>query len=1848
MFKNFIKLLLLFTLSFSHFLYADEAIVEIHINDVTENESAGTMTFTISLSEAPIFPVSIDFSTLNGSALAGSDYIAKSDYLLFALGVSSRTFTIDLVNDADYEPTQKFYIDLSTSSSGYVSKYDGIGTITDDDIQSFELDRFNDKGVTETDNDQVIYMVAYFNQNTPAPLTLTYHTQDNSALAGSDYIGITDTIKISAGVDRVLIPVTIKGDYTPEVTKNFKVIINSISTGTITDNSATTTIHDDDTIKVNVDCSDINESNSGESNNIECKIFLDNHNKPYPAGEPDFTVDYTSQNGSSHTAMAGDDYTTVSGFVTFTEGDLEHIVNIPTIGDNEIEHDENVRLVLSGSSFIIGAGYSEAEIINDDGEYPGMGFGSNMNTTDFYVVEGNSSQRNLNFTFTLDAPAVAGASFDYYTEDVDTNESNDYVPVSTTYNIPEGDRNVTVSIKVNGDTDIEYNEIFNLRITNEQHLRVYGHTAKGHIINDDGSFPTLSCTNSVESIIEGDSGQKTLTYFFSLDKPIKSETSFDYDTWDDDEDDKDADSDDDKDSDGDDDDDNDNDNEDGDDQDYEIIPKTHYNIENNETEISIEVTINSDIKIESDEIFYLSLYNFTKNLNVDSSCRSIETTIVNDDGNLSEFSIEAPTLVFDEKDSNQTRVDFTIKLDAPAKQDGLSIEYLTIDGTAQEDDFDFDLIIPTTITFDTGEQNKTFSVYINGDTNIEPDESFFVKLQNPHNATLASRPNNQIEITITNDDAHSDEPFTCDNSMYLSSSIKRGTGETGKMWLHKIDTTHNPFAFNVVDDEGETKLYNALAYSDSGDENITNYIFGLYKKELLRLSRTGKVISLGNIDGLPDILSTKQLFAGAIYDGYYYISGPGQDYDKIFKIKLSDKTVTEITLDKAISLLDFSFTPNGKFLHGIIDGGELVKIDVSTGIVTNIGSAHTGYQFDSTFSDKNGRFFANDSKGNGFFEFDLTTGEKLFLSASQQASFNDGANCLKEALVFNDYGDAPIGYGQPRHTIANGIFMGNEVDHDINPFDTIDADGDDNNGVDDEDGITFVDGTDINGSYFDVNGTQELNIMVSKDAYLNAWLDFGIDGSFATAGDQIITAKALTAGTHTINFNIPENVVKNKLTYIRLRYSSTENLDFEENAVDGEVEDYVVQFGSAFQPLRGVFNIERTNSGSFPINTDARHAWYTQIVGRDFDYSIIFYEEDMSAEKIISNLTAKVELVDTESNTTLYERYFHFPSNSTESRFNISHIEHTAYDDDLSEQSHASLPSIPASKDVRFRISYEEDSDGNIIQTDCVGFTESDYKNCYNNLPSTHFQPTKDDFAIRPDYFHMIIYDGSSSRRVNTATDNNTSLRVSAGYDYNLSVTASTYNGNDATPAIGYTTNSVDRTLEFLDKSNSACPIKDDYNSTDNFIDGKNTNNLMEIKEVGEYKLNIIDNKWTEIDSINGDCDINKSTHSNSGNIKSGCNIVSPDINLSSYPDHFVLNLAIQNLPNSTHNGFIYMSEMNSTFNKVAIAYQGSIVAQNEDNETTQNFTNGYFAQNVTLELNATTISNRGVNTALETSDGSTVVNFARTIEFNNDGNITRELNSKLSNLSIINITSDKFTKEHNGTANIDIRYNINKNLSKTINPIQITFHNFDSKSINSNSISHGKETPPYIPTGNLNLGDSIRNFYFARVVSDLNSYPAINMNISPIVRTPLNVDIFCKTTINNYCADRKIMNNTNLTGTTREQIGWYLSAKHNHTVDGNVTNLQATPNIVTIIPNPINPITLTNGENGLVTETFINCSSPQSIIKITTSPALSFEPSQYVVNCSDKNASQWTGIGSTGNILKVRPKVNQTGKMNW
>jgi hypothetical protein len=90
---------------------------------------------------------------------------------------------------------------------------------------------------------------------------------------------------------------------------------------------------------------------------------------------------------------------------------------------------------------------------------------------------------------------------------------------------------------------------------------------------------------------------------------------------------------------------------------------------------------------------------------------------------------------------------FTVTLSAAS---GLTVttNYATANGTATAPS-DYTAIASTLLTFNPGDTSKTVSVTINGDVGFEPDETFFVNLSNPVNATISD---NQGLGTIQNDD----------------------------------------------------------------------------------------------------------------------------------------------------------------------------------------------------------------------------------------------------------------------------------------------------------------------------------------------------------------------------------------------------------------------------------------------------------------------------------------------------------------------------------------------------------------------------------------------------------------------------------------------------------------------------------------------------------------------------------------------------------------------------------------------------------------------------------------------------------------------------------------------------------------------------------------------------------------------------------------------------------------------------------------------------------------------------------------------------------------------------------------
>jgi hypothetical protein len=114
--------------------------------------------------------------------------------------------------------------------------------------------------------------------------------------------------------------------------------------------------------------------------------------------------------------------------------------------------------------------------------------------------------------------------------------------------------------------------------------------------------------------------------------------------------------------------------------------------------------------------------------------------------------ITPPTISMDnstgaEGNSGSTTRTFTVSLSGPAIN-GVHVDFATADGTATTADSDY-VARSGTLQFDAGETTRTIDVTVNGDTTIEPDETFAVSLSNPSGASIAGASGTG---TITNDD----------------------------------------------------------------------------------------------------------------------------------------------------------------------------------------------------------------------------------------------------------------------------------------------------------------------------------------------------------------------------------------------------------------------------------------------------------------------------------------------------------------------------------------------------------------------------------------------------------------------------------------------------------------------------------------------------------------------------------------------------------------------------------------------------------------------------------------------------------------------------------------------------------------------------------------------------------------------------------------------------------------------------------------------------------------------------------------------------------------------------------------
>ncbi len=678
----------------------DDPLPEVSIGDATVVEGdSGTVTatFDVTLDLPSGRPVTVDFATADGSATSPADFGAAAGTVSFAAGQTAKTVTVEVAGDAlDEADADTFTVNLTNPLQAALDDANGLGTIADDDA----LPALTIGDVTVTEGDAGTTNATF--QVTLAPLsgrlvTVQYATGNGTAVAPGDYTATTGSLSFQAGETTKTVTVPVNGDLLDEIDESFTVTLTSALNATLTDHQGAATITDDDGIpSLSVNDVTVTEGNGGSVN----AIFTVSLNA---ASGQTVTADFATTDG---TATAPADYVATTGSVSFAPGVTTRTVTVVVAGDALDEFDEWFTLGLSNATNATIGDEAGLGTITDNDPTP------NLSVNDIAVTEADEGTVEATFTVTLSAPAGRNVLVDYATQNGSAAQPGDYAAATGTLDFTAGETTRTVTVTVNSDLLDEINEQFSLVLANPTNAGLGDFSGTGTITDND-PLPELAISDV--TVAEGDAGTVDATFTVTLAPVSGRLVTVNYATA----------------------------------NGLGATAPADYTgasgtlqFAAGELTKTVTVTVNGDVLDEGDDTFVVNLSNALGATVTDHQGLG---TITDDDA--------TPTLAMNDVTVTEGNApgtisaNFTLALSAASGRN-VTVNYATA-GHSATSGSDF-VARSGSLTFTPGQTSQPLAITVNGDALDEIDETYFINLSAPTNATLAD---NQGAGTIIDDDA---------------------------------------------------------------------------------------------------------------------------------------------------------------------------------------------------------------------------------------------------------------------------------------------------------------------------------------------------------------------------------------------------------------------------------------------------------------------------------------------------------------------------------------------------------------------------------------------------------------------------------------------------------------------------------------------------------------------------------------------------------------------------------------------------------------------------------------------------------------------------------------------------------------------------------------------------------------------------------------------------------------------------------------------------------------------------------------------------------------------------------------
>ena len=479
---------------------------------VTEGASAS---YEVTLGSRPTAAVTVTVTVSAADAADAAKLSIAPERLVFEPARWSEAQEVRLTAKQDDDALADAPAELAHTASG--GGYEGVAgptvtvTIVEDDVPTLAM-----APAQASEQAARIAFAVTLSQASDEVVSVHYATSGDTATEGQDYTGASGTLRFPARTTAAqTIAVTVNDDSTDEDTEMFTVRLSNAAHAQLAGGGATLSavgrIEDEDALPgLRIAAANLSEGAGGGGMRFEVRLA--------PASGRTVTVQYRT---ADVTATGGNDYTAVSGSLTFGAGTTVLTVTVPITDDALDEPEEQFTVTLQAAvNAIVATGQGTGTIADNDAA-PELSIGNGSltegagdGTMPFAVRLGAASGRTVTVVYeTADGSATAGA---------------DYTGARGTLTFRAGTTVRTVAVPITDDALDEPEEQFTVTLQAAVNATVGSAQGTGTIADNDAA-PELSIGDG--SLTEGAS-DGSMPFVVQLDPASQRTVTVAYETAD--------------------------------------------------------------------------------------------------------------------------------------------------------------------------------------------------------------------------------------------------------------------------------------------------------------------------------------------------------------------------------------------------------------------------------------------------------------------------------------------------------------------------------------------------------------------------------------------------------------------------------------------------------------------------------------------------------------------------------------------------------------------------------------------------------------------------------------------------------------------------------------------------------------------------------------------------------------------------------------------------------------------------------------------------------------------------------------------------------------------------------------------------------------------------------------------------------------------------------------------------------------------------------------------------------------------------------------------------------------------